>query len=395
MTLVKTAKKPCGHTIRVYDRADLNFNRKYCKQCVNERNQRLLADPKIQRYIQVIKLKPKSNGKLSPKTWSNISVAIPTFCKHLGLNGPTELLAYREAQEEQLCYKLEEFGALGYKQRGYSQWVRGFLRANRRPITVYIDYHSIDTRPPPSEERLQHIYENATLRQKALMALQADTGERVMAVALTTTSELPDLYQNMEQHEIVFSRDRTKTKTGHASYYSGSTARMLILYLKHAPLESNKPLFPKYHSDWKKITDYSKTIGTYLRSQHLRKRFVSLAERTGIPTTTINYFMGDNKGNTLKFSVNNRLQSLHCAEHYSLSTQEQYSEDYRQYLLKILPLGNENQIHATQSTANPSSHTSQDETMSILRDSLQRANNTIDSLNETIRILSKQVSKIV
>ncbi len=150
---------------------------------------------------------------------------------HMTVNTPTELLNLKINQSNvdfRLENSLEEWANIeGTSNHLYGQFIRGFFRHNRYPLQVYIDSHSVDRRPPPSEDRILQIFDHATLEQKALMALMADTGERVKAVALTTIPELPDLNLSQDMYVILFDSIRTKLHREHVSYYSDSTAQLV------------------------------------------------------------------------------------------------------------------------------------------------------------------------
>jgi len=70
-------------------------------------------------------------------------------------------------------------------------------------------------------------------------------------------------------------------------------------------------IFKQYQHIWVQLTQSSRSIGTYLKSHHLRKRFVHIAERTPMPIADINYLMGDAK------------KGVHCAEAYSYTLQDE------------------------------------------------------------------------
>ncbi len=251
--------------------------------------------------------------------------------KYVGVHSPSDLIALKVHQASNdftLENSLEEWASIKISNRTYAQMIRGFFRANRHPLNVYIDSHTIDQRPPPSEDRLLYIFRKATLEQKALMALQIDTGERIRAVAMTSRSDLPDLQaKNQSLHVIRFRASRTKLHREHVSFFSEGTATLLRKHIDIKCLKDNDPLFPNFQHVWKAISQYSKTIGTYLKSHHLRKRFVHLAERTPIPIPDIDYLMGDKK------------QGVHCAEAYSYTINDELAIEYRNYLLPRLTLG--------------------------------------------------------
>jgi len=383
LTTIHTVQKACGHTVRANSsRAEretaINSS---CKQCKRERDDRIIQDPKVTRYITVIKSKPKSGGELSDNTKQHIGFSLNSFIQYVGVNSPSELLElHLKTKDEHLIEdKLEEFAQLRKINKLYSQFVRGFFRANRIPLNVYIDNHTVDTRPPPSEDRLNHIHEQASLEQKALMSLQADSGERIRAVALTKIEELPDLNQQQDLHIIIFDERRTKIHKHHISYYSEQTAELIRQYIQDNSIRQGTPLFPNYRNTWRLITDYSKSTGTYLKSHHLRKRFVHIAERTPMPIAEIDYLMGDAK------------KGVHCAEAYSYTLQDELAGEYRTFLLPRITIG---------VTIAPPHSTPSDSSLKLsvsnrereLRQDLRRANKTIDSLNRTIKILSTQLS---
>ncbi len=387
MRTIQTVKKPCGHVLlgnTKYSRKSLAKARiARCMQCPTERNDRILQDPKVKRYVTVIRSKPKSGGLLSDNTKQKVGLYLNQFIQYMEINSPSELLELRIKTKDQhlIDDKLEEFSQIRLGNKSAAQYIRGFFRANRNPLNVYIDNHTVDRQPPPSEERLSLIYQNATLGQKALMSLQADAGERIRATALTKIKDLPDLNEQQDIHVIIFDQERTKIHREHISYYSENTAELIRKYIQDNSKTSSDPLFPNYRNIWRPITDYSKSIGTYLKSHHLRKRFVHIAERTPMPIADINYLMGDAK------------QGVHCAEAYSYTIEDELAEEYRKFLLPSLAITNNRQSpHLIRDLDSNKENTARRET---LKEDLRRANETIDSLNRTVRILSNQLSKTI
>lgn len=322
-----TVKKPCGHPVLDLNRP-LSRERR-CWACVRANAKVFLEDPYVKRYITVIRQKPRSGGILSRSTRTTLCLSIFNFMQYLEVDSPSNLIALKVDQAPNhftLENSLEEWASLRSANKTYAQIIRGFFRANRRPLNVYIDSHTVDRRPPPSEDRLKHIFHQATLEEKALMALQLESGERVRAVAMTTPSDLPDLQISQSLHVVVFTSSRTKLHREHLSYYSEDTARLLRQLLQSKDIRDEDPFFANYQILWKKITDYSRSKGTYLKSHHLRKRFVHLAQRTPIPIPDIDYLMGDSK------------KGVHCAEAYSYTLHDELALEYEEYLLPILPL---------------------------------------------------------
>jgi len=376
MTTTQTVyKKPCGHVVKGYHQftkqRQERTSKALCHQCSRERDDRIISDPKVTRYLTVIQSKPKSGNQLSIHTRHQIGVSLHLFTRYMETNSPSELLdLHIKTRDQHLIEdKLEEFAQTKLSNRTRAQFIRGFFRANRNPLNVYIDNHTVDRQPPPSEERLKHIYQHGTLDQKALMSLQADSGERIRATALTKVEHLPDLNQQQDIHVIVFDQERTKIHRQHLSYYSENTAELIRQYVQDNSITSSDPLFPDYHNIWNPITTYSKSLGTYLISHHLRKRFVHIAERTPIAIADINYMMGDAK------------QGVHCAEAYSYTVEDELANEYRKCLLDLLPIGKNGHTETTDNHQNQNLDRVQQ-----LENELRRANATIDNLNASLAL---------
>ncbi len=193
-------------------------------------------------------------------------------------------------------------------------------------------------------------------------------------VALTTTAELLDLHIDQPLHLIVFDDQRTKNHRGHVSYYSEETARLIRSHLAVNIIQSDEPIFPQYQRLWKQITHYSRSIGTYLKSHHLRKRFTHIAERTPLPIPDINYLMGNAK------------KGVHCAEAYSYTIEDELAEAYRKFLLPFLGIANHRQrVHLVQDLdAGKESRE--------LYQMLKQANSTIETLTIVIDSLASKIS---
>ena len=322
-----TAKRPCGHPVLDLNRPQAHERR--CRTCVRDNARSILNDPHIRRYITVIKQKPRSGGVLSRSTRGALCLSIHNFMQYMHVYSPSELIGLKVDQalnDFTLENSLEEWASITPANRTYAQIIRGFYRSNRHPLNVYIDSHTVDRRPPPSEDRLLYIFQNASIQQKALMALQMETGERVRAVALTSKSDLPDLQSEQQLHVILFPSSRTKLHRHHVSFFSEGTAKLLRAFILARDLQGTDPIFPNYQRLWKEITKFASKGGTYFKSHHLRKRFVHLAERTPVPIADIDYLMGDAK------------QGVHCAEAYSYTIHDELAHEYEKYLLPKLPI---------------------------------------------------------
>jgi len=170
--------KKCGHTVRVNTNSYRTVKR--CNTCVSERHERIFSDLTVRRYVSDILLGAKSGGILCQRTRNGISLALSNFIEYCKVETPTELLELHQKTKKKhhITDMLKSFATQSPKSITYktqSQFIRGFFRSNYERLEVRISSHTIDHTPPPSESRLVHIYSNATLEQKCLMSLQADT----------------------------------------------------------------------------------------------------------------------------------------------------------------------------------------------------------------------------
>ena len=126
--------------------------------------------------------------------------------------------------------------------------------------------------------------------------------------------------------------------------------------------------FPNYETLWREIRQFAiEQFGIRLTSHYLRKRFATIASKTGMPVNSWDYLMGD------KPSLG------HHAEAYALEDHAGLIQEYDRYLAPYLSIPD---MHEPDSTIE---HNKTREVDALLK--------TIEALQDTIKTLTLQVAE--
>ena len=285
----------------------------------------------------------KSNGEPSKKTYYALMTAVRRYLDFHGIEATNhsldDLIDAKVANpndpttERMISLFRAKFGDKATCP------ILGLYHRNFAEVRIHISIKSGKKTIPLSEPKLLAIYNDAALSEehRLLIDMMAYSGERICAVGL---SKLENVHFIEQTNSVLVEIEGwlNKTDTSHPTLIPKELAERI---LDNAQERKYGTLFPNHKSLFQHITKIARERHSVrFISHYLRKRFQTIGETTNADD------MSPNEWTTL---MGDKPKFGHIPDIYSLMEQRKIIEDYEEFLVPRLKLG-QKQVKAESKT---------------------------------------------